>query len=76
MHNNFFSHNYKIDKYSSDEETLVLYVESTINKFKNTENLSEYSQIISESKLSDDSKNKLINIWIYEGISHSKNRVY
>jgi hypothetical protein len=52
-----------LDKYSSDEETLVLYVESTITKFKSIENLSEYSQIISESKLSNDSKNKLINIY-------------
>lgn len=52
-----------LDKYSSDEQTLLLYVESTINKFKNIETLNEYSQIISQSKLSDESKNKLINIY-------------
>lgn len=52
-----------LDKYSSDEETLILYVESTINKFKSIDTLNEYSEIISGSKLSIDSKNKLINIY-------------
>jgi hypothetical protein len=52
-----------LEKYSSDESTLILYVESTINKFKNIETLNQYSSLIKESSLSEESKSKLINIY-------------
>lgn len=52
-----------LDKYSSDESTLILFVESTTKKLKSVETLKEYSQIISESKLSESTKSSLLIIY-------------
>jgi hypothetical protein len=57
--NKFNRVNKLIEKYSSDEDTLIMFVESTVNKLKNQETIKEYSQIVSESRLSQKTKDKL-----------------
>ncbi len=52
-----------LEKYSNDDNTLILFVESTIKKFKNIDTLKEYSQIITDSKVSESTKFRLLNIY-------------
>lgn len=48
---------------SYDEETLLQVVESKLPKLKDIETLLDYSQLISESKLSNSTKKQIINLY-------------
>jgi hypothetical protein len=61
--NNVNRINKLIEKYSSDEDTLVFYVESTVSKLKSVDTLGQYSKLISESNLSDKTKNQIVGIY-------------
>lgn len=52
----------KILERYSDEETLLLYLESNVSKIDNKETLEDYRNITLESNISESTKNRILNL--------------
>ena len=52
-----------LEKYSGDNDSLIMFIESNISKITKIDNLKDYTSIISDSQLDSDVKSKIINIY-------------